>query len=114
MKIWSITCLILAIIFGVLGVIFALLKEKGAILIGGFNTLPKEEREKYDKKKMSVDMRNSLFLWFLILFLGAALSYFSSNVFAMIAIFLWLVLFFKDVHFDPEKAFDKYKKHNSL
>ncbi|WP_315122002.1 DUF3784 domain-containing protein [uncultured Clostridium sp.] len=113
MRIWTITCLIFAAFFGILGVIFALLKEKGAILISGFNTLSKEEREKYDKKKMSIDMRNSFFLWFGILFLGAALSYFSSNVFAMIAIVIWIILFFKDVHLDLEKAFGKYKKHDS-
>ncbi len=112
MRIWTITCLISAVIFAILGVIFALLKEKGAMLISGFNTLPKEEREKYDKKKMSIDTRNSLFLWFGILFLGATLSYFSSDVFAMIAIAIWIILFFKDVHIDSEKAFGKYKKHN--
>lgn len=110
MNVWAITCLLLAMIFGVLAVVFALLKEKGAILISGFNTLPKEEREEYDKKKMSTDTRNSLFLWFVILLLGAVLAYLFSNYFAMIAIIIWIILFLKDVHIDSEKAFRKYKK----
>jgi len=43
-------CLLLGIIFLILGIIFAFLKEKGAMLISGFNTLPEREREKYDKE----------------------------------------------------------------
>ena len=107
MNIWGIICLILAVIFSILAAVFALLKEKGALLISGFNTLSKEEREKYDKKKI---MRNSLFIWAIILFLGAILSYYISKYCAIIAIIIWIVIFFKDVHIDSEKAFRKYKK----
>ena len=110
MNIWGIICLILAVIFSILAAVFALLKEKGALLISGFNTLSKEEREKYDKKKISVDMRNSLFIWAIILFLGAILSYYISKYCAIIAIIIWIVIFFEDVHIDSEKAFRKYKK----
>jgi hypothetical protein len=42
------------------------------------------KREKYDKKRMSINMRNSLFLWSGVLLLGAVLSYFfsiSNNVY---------------------------------
>ena len=112
MDVWIITCLFLSFIFGIFAMVFALLKEKGAILISGFNTMPKKEREKYDKNKMSLDMRNSLFLWFAILLFGAILSYFSSNIFAIIAIVIWIVLLSKDLHFSPEKAFSKYKKQD--
>ncbi|WP_195244285.1 DUF3784 domain-containing protein [Clostridium celatum] len=110
MNIWGIICLILAVIFSILAAVFALLKEKGALLISGFNTLSKEEREKYDKKKISIDMRNSFFIWAIILFLGAILSYYISKYCAIIAIIIWIVIFFKDVHIDSEKAFRKYKK----
>ena len=110
MNIGAIICLILAVFFGIISIIFALLKEKGAILISGFNTMSKEEQEKYDKKKMSIDMRNSLFLWSIILFLGAILAYFISKYCAIISIFIWLIIFFKDVHIDLEKAFEKYRK----
>ncbi|WP_027624961.1 DUF3784 domain-containing protein [Clostridium lundense] len=112
MAVWTITCLVLAVPLAITAIVFALLKEKGAILISGFNTLPKEEREKYDEKKMSIDMRNSLLLWSGILFIGAVLTYFFSNYYAMIAIALWIILLCKDVHIDTDKAFGKYKKHN--
>lgn len=110
MVIIPIACLSLACIFGILGVVFALLKEKGATLVSGFNTLP--NKENYDKEKISIDMRNSLFIWFGILLLGAVLSHFINNRFGIGAIILWIILFFKDVHLNPEKAFHKYKKYN--
>lgn len=110
MNIGAIICFILAVFFGVIGIIFALLKEKGALLISGFNTMPKAEREKYDKKRMSTDMRNSLFLWSVILFSGAVLAYLIGEYCAYIALAIWLIAFFKNVHIDPEKAFEKYKK----
>jgi len=110
MNIETIICLMLAVFFGIISVIFALLREKGAMLISGFNTLQKEEREKYDKKKMSTDMRNSLFLWSTILFSGAILGYFISKYCAIVSIVIWLIVFFKDFHIDAEKAFEKYKK----
>lgn len=110
MNIGTIICLIPAVSFGIISIIFVLLKEKGAILISGFNTISKEERERYDKKKMSIDMRNSLFLWSIILFSGAILAYFVSDYCAIIAIVIWLIIFFKDVHINSEKAFGKYKK----
>lgn len=110
MNVWILTCWVLAVFFGIIAVIFALLKEKGAMLISGFNTLSKEEREKYDKKKMSIDMRNSFFLWFGILLLGAILSYLVNNYFAIISITIWIILLFRKIHFNPEKAFGKYRK----
>lgn len=110
MDIWTKICLVLAVPFAIMTVIFALLKEKGAMLISGFNTLSAEEREKYDKIKMSIDMRNSFFLWFGIILLGAILSFFFSKYYAIISILIWIILFFKNVHLDPDKAFGKYKK----
>jgi len=110
MNVWGVICLILAAPFSVISIIFALLKEKSAILISGFNTISKDEREKYDKKKMSLDMRNCLFIWSMILLLGAFLSYCISKYYAIMAIVIWIVLFFKEVHIDSEKAFGKYRK----
>ena len=109
MNVVAISCALLASIFLILSVIFALLKEKGAILISGFNTLSKEERLKYNRLKMSKDMRNSFFLWFILFAAGGVLSYVVSTNFAVIAFILWLILFFKEVHFDTEKAFEEYK-----
>jgi hypothetical protein len=109
MNIGFYACLILAIIFGILTFVFFLLKEKGAKLISGFNSLSKHEQELYDIEKLSKDQRNSMFIWTLIMYVGALFSYFISQYFAIIAFVIWLIVFFKDVHFDTDKAFGKYK-----
>ena len=109
MNIGLISCLIMGGLFLIVASIFALLKEKGAILISGFNSLSKKEREKYNQKKISQDMRNSLFLWRLVFLIGAVLCYFISQYTAIVAFIVWIILFFRDVHFDTEKAFAKYR-----
>jgi len=107
--VWAIACLIFAAIFGLMSLIFSILKEKGAILISGFNTLSPEERLKYDRARMSKDMRNSLLLWTVIFLLGAALAYYVFKYIALVSFAVWLILFFRDVHSDYEKAFKKYR-----
>lgn len=109
MNIGVISCLMLGGLFGIFGIVFALLKEKGAMLISGFNTLSKAERETYDQVAMSKDMRNSLLLWTIVFVIGAILSYFVSAYMAIVAFVLWLILLLRDVHFDTKKAFAKYK-----
>lgn len=106
-------CLVLAIGFSISSIIFALLKEKGVILISGFNSLSKDEREHYDKKKMSIDMRNSFFIWAMILFLGVILSY-ISKYFAIMSLGIWIVIFSKDVHIDSEKHLENIENHNDF
>jgi hypothetical protein len=102
-------CLILAIIFGISTFLFFILKERGALLISGFNSLPKHERELYDIAKMSKDQRNSMLIWTIIMCLGALLSYFVSQYLAIVAFVVWLIVFFNEVHVDNDKAFGKYK-----
>lgn len=106
MNIGFVACIILAVLFLVLGIIFALLKEKGAYFVSGFRTL--NHPEKYDKAYISLDMRNQCFTYALILFLGAILSYFISAIIAIPTYVLWGILLFKSVHLDAEKAFEKY------
>ena len=106
MNIGFVACIILAVLFLVLGIIFALLKEKGAYFVSGFRTL--NHPEKYDKAYISLDMRNQCFTYALILFLGAIISYFISTLIAIPTYVLWGILFFKSVHLDAEKAFEKY------
>ncbi len=110
MNIGMISCSIMAVFFAITALIFTFLKEKGAMLISGFNTLSKEERVKYDQKKMSTSQRNALLIWTVILAIGAAASYFLSTYAAIPAFIIWLILFFKDVHFDSKKAFEKFLK----
>ena len=48
-------------------------------------------------------------MWFIILFFGGIFSFYNKY-FALIAIIIWIITFFKEVHIDSEKAFKKYKK----
>lgn len=103
-------CGVLSIIFLGMAILFGIMKGKAAILIAGFNTMPKEQRQQYDRERMSKDQRNIFLLWAVILGVGGVLSYlFSWKYGADIAMLIWLVVFFRDVHLDEEKAFGKYR-----
>lgn len=110
MNIGFLFCIVLVPFFGLLGVLFGVLKGKSAKLVSGFNTLPKEEQERYDKEYLARDMRNSCFLWMGIMLAGAVLSYLVTSYMAIGAYLIWGILFFKDVHMDARKAFAKYLK----
>ena len=97
------------LLFLLLTLIFTIFKEKSVMLISGFNTMPKEKRELYDKEKLSKDYRNIFLIWAIIQGIGAILAYYISQYIAVIAFIIWLIVFFKDVHLDKEKAFGKYK-----
>lgn len=47
---WVLAGVIMTIMFFIFGLIFAIMKEKGANLIAGYNFKSKEERKKYDEK----------------------------------------------------------------
>ena len=104
------SCLGLSTCFAVIALVFTILGEKGAILISGFNTLSKSQRDLYDKQKLVNDQRNSLLLWTIILGIGAILSYFISQYFGIIAFVIWLIVFFKNVRWNANTAFEKYRK----
>lgn len=104
------SCIAMGVVFFILLVIFVMLKEKGAMLVSGFNMLPKEERKKFDTERMCKDQSKAFLSWSIIFFIGALLSYTISQYISIIAWGIWLILFFKDVHMDTEKAFGKYKK----
>ena len=101
-------CGVLVIPFVIIGVLFAIFKEKAAKFVSGFNSLPKEEQALYDKAHISRDIKNQCFTWAGIMLVGAVLSYFLTPYMAIPAFIIWLVLFFKEVHFDTHKAFEKY------
>ena len=102
-------CGILVIPFAAIGVLFAIFKEKAAAFVSGFNSLPKKEQTMYDRAHISRDVRNQCFVWAAIMLIGAALSYFISAYMAVPAFVIWLILFFRDVHLDAHKAFEKYR-----
>lgn len=103
---WS--YIIFLILFVIIGVLFAVLKEKAAQFVLGFNLLSKEEQALYDKAYISNDIRNQCFTWAGIMLIGAVLSYYLTPYMAVPAFVVWLVLFFQEVHFDTYKAFEKY------
>ena len=103
---WS--CIILVLLFLIIGVLFAIFKEKAAKFVSGFNSFSKEEQALYDKAHISRDIKNQCFTWAGIMLVGAVLSYFLTPYMAIPAFIIWLVLFFKEVHFDTHKAFEKY------
>jgi hypothetical protein len=101
-------CGVLVIPFAIIGVLFAIFKEKATKFVSGFNSLSKEEQALYNRAYISRDTRNQCFVWATIMLIGAALSYFLTPYMAILAFIIWLVLFFKEVHFDAHKAFEKY------
>lgn len=102
-------CIILTPCFWLVAILFMLLKEKAAVLVAGFNSLPKAERDKYDKKRMVQDYYRQFWGWGALFLAGAGLCLLISGYMAILIFGLWLVLFFRNVHFDEEKAFGKYK-----
>ena len=86
MNVGFFACGMLSFIFILLAIIFAILKSKASVLI------------------------NAFLIWAAILGIGALFSYLISQYSAIAAIIIWLIIFFKDVHLDDEKAFGKYKK----
>lgn len=103
-------CGILACIFGILTIILFALKEKGAMLVSGFNSLSKEERNLYDHASISKDTRNKFFIWTCIMLIGMILSILISSYMAIAAYVIWSIAFIKDVHLDAKEAFEKYRK----
>ena len=110
MNVGTIGCLLLSGLFLLLALAFALGKEKAASWISGFNSMLKEEQEQYDRKRMSEDQRNSLLIWSCVFLVGAVFCAWISVWIVVPTIVLWLILFFKDVHMDEKKAFEKYRK----
>ena len=62
---WS--CIILVIPLLIIGVLFAIFKEKAAKFVSGFNSFSKEEQAMYDKAQISRDIRNQCFIWTVII-----------------------------------------------
>nr|WP_300659813.1 DUF3784 domain-containing protein [uncultured Acetatifactor sp.] len=102
-------CMVLAAAFLLLGFLFALAGERGANWLSGFSFLSKEERARYDRKRMAADQRNAFWLWGGVMLLGATGSRWISGYVGIGAFAVWLVLFFREVHLDTESAYGKYR-----
>ena len=84
------TCGVLVIPFGIIGILFAIFKEKAVKFVSGFNSLSKKEQALYDKAQISRDIRNQCFIWSVIMLIGAVLSYFITPYMAILAFIIWL------------------------
>lgn len=105
---------IMAILFLLLGIFFAVRKGKAAILISGYNFKTKEQRNCYDEDYMARDMRNQLFLYAGIFLAGGIATLFAGSAAFLVTVIIWLAVFFKNVHLNPDKAFEKYRKDNKI
>lgn len=103
------TCVMFAVLFAAMGIVFAFAKGRAAQMISGFNTLSRERQKLYDKDAMVKEMRNNMFLWSALLSVGALLSYYISSYLCIPVLIIWAALFFKDVHLDEEKAFGRFR-----
>lgn len=108
MNIGFMMCIILVPCFAITGLLFTVFKERSTKYVSGFNTLSEKEQALYDKVYIARDIRNSCFVWTAIMFIGALGSLFLTKYFAILAYIVWGILFFKDIHFDTHKAFEKY------
>lgn len=71
-----VACALVMAVCLVFGIAFFLLKGKAALLVSGFNSLPKNEQKRYDRKALARDMGNTCLLGTLIMAVGCALSHF--------------------------------------
>ena len=102
-------CMIMAVFFFLMALLFALGKERAANWLSGFHCLPEEERAGYDRKRMAADTGKDFLRWGFLMLAGALVSLRISGYGAAAAWGTWLILFLKDVHLDAEKAFEKYR-----
>lgn len=105
----DLVCLLLGAFFAVLAAVFGFLKGKSAVLISGFNDLSKEERGCYDTASLAKDVRNLMLILALDMGTGAVFCHYISQYFAAASFLILLILLFRNVHLDSDKAFGKYK-----
>lgn len=105
----TISCFTFSVFMLTISIFFALGKEKAARFISGFSSYPKEKRVLYNQRLMSKDMAILYFQLAMIMVIGSIVSF--INQYLCIGAFIaWILLFFKNVHLDEDKAFAKYKK----
>jgi hypothetical protein len=106
----TIICLVFGIFFFCLALLFAYTKAKGARYVSGFSTIPESERKNYDAAALVKDWRNACLVYALIFFITALLDHFISQYFTIAGLVIWLVLYVRNLSFDPDKAFEKYRR----
>lgn len=108
MNIGAWMCGVLVLPFAIVGLLFGLFKEKATKFVAGFNTFSEQEQALYDRAAISRDIRNQCFLWSAVMLVGTILSLVFTPYLAIPTFIVWGVLFFKDMHVDVHKAYEKY------
>ena len=108
MNIGAYMCGVLVMPFAIVGLLFGIFKEKATKFVAGFNSFSDEEQAMYDRAAISRDIRNQCFIWSALMLGGTVLSYVLSPYMAIPTFIIWCFLFFKDIHIDAHKAFEKY------
>lgn len=104
----TVACAALGVLFCLLGGGFFLAGPKAALFASGFGTLPPSERARYDTAALSRDYARRFLGWGVLLLAGAGASALWSGWAALPALAVWQVLFWRQVHWDPERAFERY------
>ena len=102
-------CAALGVLFACLGLGFAAAGPKAALWVSGFNTLPPADRACYDTARLSRDYARKFAGWSVLLLAGSGLGGRVSGWGAAGALALWAVWFFRSVHWEPERAFGRYR-----
>ena len=77
-------CIGLVPVFWLIAVLMFLLKEKGAILMAGFNALPEHEQKRYDRRRIALDVQKQYGFWGLLFLAGAGLCLLISGYVAIL------------------------------
>ena len=99
----------MGLIFMTLAVVFSVKKEKACKLVGGFNFLTEAQQARYDRARIARDYARLFKLLAIVVFAGGALCLLLGWWAFATAMASMLFLLFRDFHWDPEKAFAKYK-----
>ena len=96
-------------LFGAFAVAFAVKKEKACKLIGGFNFFTEAQQAQYDRAALARDYQKMFTWWTAGAFVFAILTLFLGWWGFGAALLAFVVSIGSQFHYDPEKAFQKYK-----
>lgn len=108
--IWLIAGLIMTGLFSISAFVFIIFKEKASCLIVGYNFEPKEERNMYDLKGMSKDMRNFCLICSGIFFSGAVTTLMWGGICFWISVEIWVVYLFTNSSIEDRKAYGELSR----
>ncbi len=104
----GVACLVLGVLFCLLAGGFALAGPRAARFVSGFSTLSPTQRSRYDTAAISRDYVRRFLGWGVLLLVGAGGSALWNGWAAALALIVWQLLFWRQVHWNPEEEFSDY------